>query len=82
MVDGVEYAEPSGYAGDGPDIYAMDSEGRWYVVARHAEGDCPSGCIIEELFFFVVDGARVDMIDSEQAMETAEFMDLVMSRGR
>lgn len=82
MVDGVDYAEPNGYAGDGPDIYAMDSQGRWYVVARHAEGDCPSGCIVEELYFFVVDGTAVEMIDKEQAMETAVFMDLVMNRGR
>lgn len=81
MVEGIEYAEPNGYVGDGPDVYAMGSQGRWYVVARHAEGDCPAGCIIEELFYFVVDGTVVEMIDSEQAVETAEFMDLVMNRG-
>ena len=82
MVEGIEYAEPDGYLGDGPNMYAAHSQGRWYVVARHAEGDCPSGCIIEELFYFVVDGTDVEMIDSEQAMETAEFMDLVMNRDR
>ena len=82
VVEGIEYAEPDGYVGDGPDIYADYSQGRWYIVARHAEGDCPSGCIIEELFYFVVDGTAVEMIDSEQAKETAEFMDLVMNQGR
>ena len=82
MVEGIEYAEPDGHLGDGPELYADYSQGRWYVVARHAEGDCPSGCIIEELFYFVVDGTDVEMIDSEQAMETAEFMDLVMNQGR
>ena len=81
MVDGVEYAESNTYVGDGSDTHAVKSHGRWYVVARHAEGDCPAGCIVEELFFFVVDGAAVEMIDSEQALEIPEFMALVMSRG-
>ena len=32
-------------------------QGRWYFVFRRAWGDCPSGCIDQELFFFtVVDG--------------------------
>lgn len=81
IVDGVEYAESNAYLGDGPDIEAVLSQGRWYVVTRRAEGDCPSGCIFQELFFFVVDGSAVEMIDSEQALETAEFVDLVMNRG-
>ena len=82
MVEGIEYAEPDGHVGDGPDIYADYSQGRWYVVARHAEGDCPASCIIEELFYFVVDGTTVEKIDKEQALERDEFMDLVMNRGR
>ena len=81
MVDGVEYAESNTYVGDGPDTHAVKSHGRWYVVARHAEGDCPAGCIAQELFFFVVDGAAVEMLDSEQALEIPEFMALVMNRG-
>ena len=81
MVDGVEYAESNTYVGDGPDTHAVKSHGSWYVVARHAEGDCPAGCIAQELFFFVVDGAAVEMTDSEQALEIPEFMALVMNRG-
>ena len=70
MVEGIEYAESNAYVGDGPDIDAMNSQGRWYVVLRSAEGDCPSGCIYsgciyEELFFFIVDGAAVEMIDRD-----------------
>ena len=82
MVEGVEYAESNAYVGDGPDIDAVNSQGRWYVVLRSAEGDCPSGCIYEELFFFIVDGAAVEMIDRDQALERAEFMNLVTDRGR
>lgn len=80
-VEGIEYAEANAYVGDGPDLDALESEERWYVVARRAWGDCPSGCINEELFFFVVDGAAVEMIDSEEALDIAEFMELVMNRG-
>ena len=67
--------------GDGPDIDAVKSKGRWYVVARRAWGDCPSGCINEEFFFFIVNGADVERIDRAQAMDRAEFRELVMNRG-
>ena len=59
MVEGVEYAESNAYLGDGSDIDVASSQGRWYVVARRASGDCPSGCISQDLFFFIVDGATV-----------------------
>ena len=80
MVEGIEHAESNAYVGDGPDVDAVNSQGRWFVVLRSAEGDCPAGCIYEELFFFIVDGAAVEMIDRDQALERAEFMNLVMDR--
>ena len=79
--EGIEYAEPNAYLGDGPDIDAVKSQRRWYVVARHAWGDCPSGCISEELFFFIVNAADVERIDAAQAMGVAEFRELVTNRG-
>ena len=81
MLEGIEYAEPNAYVGDGPDLNALKSEGRWYVVARRAWGDCPAGCINEELLFFIVDDTAVEMIDSEEAVDIAEFEELVMNRG-
>lgn len=81
MLEGIEYAEPNAYVGDGPDLNALESEGRWYVVARRAWGDCPAGCINEELLFFIVDDTAVEMIDSEEAMDIDEFNELVMNRG-
>ena len=80
-MEGIESAEPNAYLGDGPDIDAVKSKGRWYVVARHAWGDCPSGCINEELYFFIVNGADVERTDRTQAMDRAEFRELVMNRG-
>ena len=81
MVEGVEYAESNAYLGDGSDIDVVSSQGRWYVVARRASGDCPSGCISQDLFFFIVDGATAEMIDGQQALHRAEFRELVMNRG-
>ena len=80
MLEGIEYAEPNAYVGDGPDLNALESEGRWYMVARRAWGDCPAGCIDEELLFFIVDDTAVEMIDSEGALDIAEFEELVTSR--
>lgn len=79
-VEGVEYAEPNAHLGDGSDIDVLESGGRWYVVARRAWGDCPSGCINEEFFFFIVNTADVERIDPAQAMGIAEFRELVMNR--
>ena len=80
-MEGIEFAEPNAYLGGGSDIDAVKSEGRWYVVARRAWGDCPAGCINEEFFFFIVNGADVERIDRVQAMDRAEFRELVMNRG-
>ena len=80
-MEGIEYAESNAYLGDGSDIDAVKSEGRWYAVARRAWGDCPAGCINEVLDFFIVNGDDVERIERTQAMDRVEFRDLVMSRG-
>lgn len=80
-MEGIEYAEPNAYVGDGSDIDAVESEGHWYVIFRRAWGDCPAGCINEMLDFFIVDGDDVERIERAQAMDRIEFRDLVMTRG-
>ena len=79
-LEGVEFAEPNAYVGDGSDIDAAQSEGRWYVVVRRAWGDCPAGCTNEELYFFIVNETEVERIDHAPAMERAEFRELVTNR--
>ena len=81
MLEGVQFSEPNAYLGDGSDLDAVKSEGRWHVVVRHAWGDCPAGCINEELHFFAVDGTDVERTDRAQVMESAAFSDLVTNRG-
>lgn len=66
-LDGVSYAEPETRLGDAPDIEAARVNGDWYLVFRNAWGDCPSGCINEQLFFFVIAGQSVRQADSEEA---------------
>ena len=80
-IEGVEYAEPNAFLGDGSDIDAYKSRGTWYVVVRKAWGDCPSGCLYQELFFFTVEGGEVDQIEGTQAMNMAAFAELVAARG-
>jgi hypothetical protein len=80
-MEGIEFAEPNVQVGDGSDIDMAKSEGRWYVVVRRAWGDCPAGCINEELHFFIVNGTDVEQVDRAQAMERTEFSELVMNRG-
>ncbi len=80
-MEGIEYAESNAYVGDGSDIDAVKTEGRWYVIARRAWGDCPAGCINEVLDFFIVNGDDVERIERAQAMDRAEFRNLVISRG-
>ena len=79
-LEGIEFAEPDVYVGDGSDIDAATSEGRWYVVVRRAWGDCPAGCTNEELYFFVVSNTDAERIDLAPAMGSAEFRELVMNR--
>ena len=81
MMEGIEFAEPNVYLEDGSDIEVSKSQGIWYVIVRHAWGDCPSGCIFEEPFFFTVKGTDVKRIERAQAMDMVEFAAPVENRG-
>ena len=76
-LDGITYAEPDAYAGDGPDIEAARVDGTWYLIFRAASGDCPSGCIDEQFSFFTVSGGVVMQGDPE----AAPFRRLMAERG-
>ena len=76
-LDGISYAEPDTYAGDGPDIDAARADGDWYLIFRNAWGDCPSGCINEQFSFFVISGGTVSQTNSG----AAPFRRLMAERG-
>ena len=63
---------------DGSDIAMRNMNGVWYVVMRKAWGDCPSGCINEETYFFTVKSGRVERIEENTAREMTAFRMLEM----
>ena len=80
-IEGVIYARPNSMLGDGSDIEVLWSEGKWYAVFRRAWGDCPSGCIFSELYFFVEHEGEVKRIDLGRAAEIGEFAEILAKRG-
>lgn len=54
-IDGIQYAEPDGIAGDGNDI-VWGTEGKNHMALKFkiGQGDCPSGCIHNKYWIFYV----------------------------
>ncbi len=80
-IDGVGYAEPDAMLGDGSDIEAAKADGHWHFVFRRAWGDCPAGCIDEELSFFTVADGEAALIEPARARAMDAFAALVATRG-
>ena len=80
-IDGVDYAEADAVLGDGSDIEAAKADGRWHFVFRRAWGDCPAGCIDEELSFFIVADGEARLIEPARARGMDAFAALVATRG-
>ena len=78
---GVARAEPDVHLGDGPDIDASKIGGSWHVVVRKAWGDCPSGCLQQQLSFFSVTDTEVTRIEQVRAIGMVEFVALGEGRG-
>ena len=72
-IPGVRYAEPETLLGDGSDIEMVKDQGTWYVIVRKAWGDCPSGCIHEQLHFFTVENGEVNRIENRSGNPQARF---------
>ena len=79
--EGVAYAEPDAQLGDGSDIEAATVEGRWHFVFRKAWGDCPSGCINQELSFFTVADGKAELIEPARARSLDAFAALLANAG-
>ena len=80
-LEGVRHAEPNFALGDGSDIEAAWVDGTWYLVFRQAWGDCPSGCLYDELHYFIERGGGVERIAPQRAGDVAPFARLVGGRG-
>lgn len=80
-LDGIDYAQPDMFLGDGSDIEASKVRGTWHVVLQRAWGDCPAGCLHREFQFFTVGGSRVSRHIPAQAASTFTFAALLAERG-
>lgn len=80
-LEGVEWAERDGVAGDGPNVEMGQHRGAWYVVFREAWGDCPAGCIDQRLWFVTVRGERVRLVPQARAVEMDGFPPLLQAAG-
>lgn len=58
VLPGARYAEPNYLDGDGPNVYARQTEGEITYLFRYAHGDCTAGCIYNEYWYFVFEGDR------------------------
>ncbi len=70
MIAGVEYAELNSRLGDYSDIEMVKSDNEWFVMFRKAWGDCPSGCLYEELMFFRAREGEVKRIEEKVFMDS------------
>ena len=53
LLPGVLYAEPNFRDGDGPNVYARQTDFGFSYLFRYAYGDCPAECIHNEYWYFV-----------------------------
>ena len=66
-IEGVQYAEQNGYAGDGNDIEATVEETSVLLTYSRGSGDCPSGCINREAWTYRVSGdGSVDFVGHDE----------------
>lgn len=54
-IDGVAFAEPDHWVGDGDDIRALSEVDAWKISFSVGTGDCPSGCIFRRIWDFKVE---------------------------
>ena len=76
MVKGVQRVAAEGPLGTSTDIQAFKQGETWYFIFRNGWGDCPAGCVYQELFCFIVTGTDVEMIPTAQAQTMPPFQEL------
>ena len=84
MVEGV--GDVSDYSGYGlvvsADINAFKQGETWYFIFLNAWGDCPAGCVHQEIFCFTVRGTVVERIPTAQAQTMPLFQELEATHRR
>jgi len=62
---------------DNPVVEAVKQSDTWFVVFRDAWGDCPSGCLKEELFFYAVTDGEVTEVHRADAFADPAFQQVL-----
>lgn len=75
VLPGVWATDPSCSRGDRPNVYARDTEDGLTYLFRNAWGDCPSGCIYSEYWYFVFEGAEPRLVGYWPAYQGVEAPD-------
>jgi hypothetical protein len=70
-LNGVDYASVNGFIGDGDRAYYIPESGLY--IFRHGYGDCPSGCINQDVYYFQVKDGTVTQLDLETAITLSGF---------
>lgn len=76
MVEGVSSVSILHHFGLSTNIRASKQGETWYFIFRNGWGDCPAGCVHQELFCFTVRGTDVEMIPTTQAQTMPPFQEL------
>lgn len=71
-VPGVTMVQPLGTTGDGPTIYVTPDDATWHYVFDNASGDCPAGCTVHDVHYFVVKGDGSPQIEGTWSSESSE----------
>lgn len=81
-LESVKDAMPAYTAGGGPDIIALQEEGKWFFIFRTTRQNlpCPEDCGTLALFFFTVTGDEVQKIIEEKASIMLPFQELLSTR--
>ena len=72
---GVTYTGPCGLRGDGPSIYPRITDSGVTYLIRKAWGDCLSGCVYSEYWYFAVNASYVVLVGTWNPVEDPNWPD-------
>ncbi len=69
QLPGLENTSPSFIRGDSPNVYSREIQGGMTYLFRNGWGDCPSGCISNEFWYFSCEGPEPEFVGYWPAYE-------------
>jgi len=69
VLPGIWSVSPNGIIGDGSNVYARETTSGMTYLFRNGWGDCPSGCIENEFWYFSCEGPQSEFVGYWPAYE-------------